>query len=119
MVSELANDELTLAVRVPDYEVKKKFWPDRHYEGQYLFRDSIVVEMTPPANDAGTWKVTYNWQRNDVGQSSEPIPAEELEKLDDGSVALTFPFSTGDATPPRSPGISGRLRFVVSRWNTP
>ena len=108
---------LSLAVRVPDYELKKKFWPDRHYEGEYLFRDSIVVEMTPPASETGKWKVTYNWQRHDVGQSVIPVPPEELEKLDDGSVVLTFPFTTGDATPPRSPGIAGRLRFVVSRWN--
>jgi hypothetical protein len=105
-------------VRVPDYEIKKKFWPDKHYEGENLFRDSIVVEMTPPATDAGKWKVTYNWQRHDVGQSTQPMPVEGIEQLKDGTIELTFPFQTGDATPPRSPGISGRLRFVVSRWNS-
>jgi hypothetical protein len=109
---------VTLAVRVPDYEIKKKFWPDKHYEGENLFRDSIVVEMTPPATDAGKWKVTYNWQRHDVGQSTQPMPVEGIEQLKDGTIELTFPFRTGDATPPRSPGISGRLRFVVSRWNS-
>jgi len=108
---------LTLAVRVPDYEVNKKFWPNRHYEGENLFRDSIVVEMTPPANEGGKWKATYNWQRHDVGQSSKPVPAEDFEALKDGRMELTFPFSTGDATPPRSPGIAGRLRFVLSKWN--
>jgi hypothetical protein len=109
---------VTLAVRVPDYEIKKKFWPDKHYEGENLFRDSIVVEMTPPTTDGGKWKVTYNWQRHDVGQSTQPMPVEGIEQLKDGSVELTFPFQTGDATPPRSPGIAGRLRFVVSRWNS-
>jgi hypothetical protein len=108
---------LTLAVRVPDYEVNKKFWPNRHYEGENLFRDSIVVEMTPPADDAGKWKATYNWQRHDVGQSAKPVPAEAIDRLKEGGVELTFPFSTGDATPPRSPGIAGRLRFVISKWN--
>jgi hypothetical protein len=46
------------------------------------------------------------------------MPVEGIEQLKDGSVELTFPFQTGDATPPRSPGIAGRLRFVVSRWNS-
>jgi len=108
---------LTLAVRVPDYEVNKKFWANRHYEGENLFRDSIVVEMTPPADDKGRWKVTYNWQRHDVGQSSLQVPAEAIEKVEHGGVELTFPFATGDATPPRSPGIAGNLRFVISKWN--
>lgn len=108
---------LTLAARVPDYEVNKKFWPNRHYEGENLFRDSIVVEMTPPANEKAKWKVTYNWQRHDVGQSSKVVPPEQLEQLEGGDAVLTFPFSTGDATPPRSPGLMGRLRFVISRWN--
>ncbi len=108
---------LTLAARVPDYEVNKKFWPNRHYEGESLFRDSIVVEMTPPATDKAKWKVTYNWQRHDVGQSSKPVPPDQIDQLDNGSAVLTFDFATGDASPPRSPGIAGRLRFVVSRWN--
>jgi len=90
---------LTLAVRVPDYEVNKKFWANRHYEGENLFRDSIVVEMTPPTDDSGKWKATYNWQRHDVGQSSKQVPVESIDKLDDGGVELTFPFATGDASP--------------------
>jgi hypothetical protein len=108
---------LTLAVRVPDYEVNKKFWPNRHYEGENLFRNSIVVEMTPPDSEGGKWKATYNWQNNDVGQSSKPVTPKQLKQSDDGTAEITFDFATGDATPPRSPGIAGQLRFVVSHWN--
>ena len=39
---------MTIAVRVPDYEVEKKFWPDRHYEGGYLYRDTVVIELKVP-----------------------------------------------------------------------
>lgn len=105
---------LTLGVRVPDYEVEKKFWPNRHYEGQYLFRDSVVIELTPPQTEDGDWKVSYDWQSDNVGQSSTPIPTKNLRG---GSVEVTVPFVTGDATAPRSPGITGTLRFIISEWS--
>ena len=49
---------LTLGVRVPDYEVEGALWTKEHYEGGYLFRDTIVVEMVPPAAAGGDWTVT-------------------------------------------------------------
>lgn len=106
---------LTLGVRVPDYEVDQKFWPNRHYEGQYLFRDSVVLELTPPQADDGDWAVTYDWQSDNVGQSSTPIPTRGLKS---GRVEVTIPFATSDVTPPRSPGIAGKLRFLISEWNS-
>lgn len=112
-VSTLAYS-LTLAVRVPDYEVKKKFWPDRHYEGEYLFRDSLVIEMKPPADDDGDWQVAYDWQKDNVGQAMTQISPKGLKG---DKVQISIPFATGDATPPRSPGIFGKLRFVISPWN--
>jgi hypothetical protein len=105
---------LMLGVRVPDYEVEKKFWPNRHYEGQYLFRDSVVLEMTPPQADDGDWAVKYDWQSDNVGQSSTPVSTKALRG---GKVEVSIPFSTSDATPPRSPGITGTLRFVLAEWN--
>jgi hypothetical protein len=105
---------MTIAVRAPDYEVKKQFWPDRHFEGGYLYRDSVVIELKPPAKADGDWKVFYNWQSRDVGQSEIPLPAA---KLKNGSVEIDVPFATLDESPPRSPGISGKLRFVISLWN--
>jgi hypothetical protein len=110
---------LTLAVRVPDYEVEKRFWSDRHYEGENLYRNSIVVEMTPPEAEGETWKATYNWQDSNVGQSTKKVSPDQIAHNKDGSAEITFAFMTGDKTPPRSPGIAGRLRFVVSRWNAP
>jgi hypothetical protein len=105
---------MMLAVRVPDYEVNKQFWPDRHYEGGYLYRDSVVIELKPPTKSGGDWQVFYNWQSKDVGQATKPI---SVEKLEQGKAEIDIPFSTADETPPRSPGISGKLRFVISLWN--
>jgi hypothetical protein len=105
---------LTLGVRAPDYEVNKRFWPDRHYEGEYLFRDSIVIELKPPVDEEGDWEVLYDWQSDNVGQAATPVSTKALKG---GKVEVTIPFWTGDATPPRSPGIIGKLRFVISQWN--
>jgi hypothetical protein len=105
---------VTLAIRVPDYEVAKQFWPDRHYEGEYLFRDSVVIELKPPAQEDGDWQVSYDWQSDNVGQGTTPISPKELKN---GKVVVPIPFATADATPPRSPGVTGKLRFVVSLWN--
>jgi hypothetical protein len=105
---------VTIAVRVPDYEVEKQFWPDRHYEGGHLYRDSVVIELKPPARAGGDWQVFYNWQSRDVGQAEIKL---SVEKLSAGKVEVDIPFSTKDESAPRSPGVSGKLRFVISLWN--
>jgi hypothetical protein len=105
---------MQIAVRVPDYEVNKQFWPDRHYEGGYLYRDTVVIELKPPTRAGADWQVAYNWQSKDVGQATKPV---SIEKLKGGKVEIDIPFATADETPPRSPGLTGRLRFVISLWN--
>jgi hypothetical protein len=105
---------LTFAVRVPDYELDKKFWPDRHYEGGYLYRDTVVIELKVPTKSGADWQVSYNWQSKDVGQATIPL---SVQKLKQGKAEIDVPFATVDETPPRSPGISGKLRFVIGLWN--
>jgi hypothetical protein len=100
---------MTLGVRVPDYEVEQKLWIDKHYEGGYLFRDAVVVEIVPPTTEAGDWHVNYDWQSDKSGEASLPLPAI---KLNQGKVELTIDFAS-DTTP----GIRGKVRFVVSKWN--
>jgi hypothetical protein len=100
---------MTLGVRVPDYEIERKFWPDGHYEGGYLFRDSLIVEMTPPQEDGADWKVTFDWQSDNRGPTSQPLAPK---KLKGGKVELAIPFDSET-----TPGIAGLLRFVVSEWN--
>lgn len=100
---------LTVGVRVPDYEVNKKFWPDVHYEGGYLFRDALVLEMVPPKQAGDDWIVKHDWQSNNLGHASEPLNYKTLKS---GKVKILVPFGSAAA-----PGIAGKLRFVVSAWN--
>lgn len=100
---------MTLGVRVPDYEVDRKFWADKHYEGGYLFRDSAVFEITPADTPGAPWKVDYDWQSVNPGRAATPLA---VPALSGGSFELSIPFDSGTA-----PGIKGRLRLAVSAWN--
>ncbi|HEY3327506.1 MAG TPA: hypothetical protein VGK14_10095 [Novimethylophilus sp.] len=100
---------LTLGVRTPDYEVERRFLPDEHYEGGYLFHDTAAVELIPPQTAGDKWQVFYDWQSQNPGKAATPV---EIRPLTDGRAEIRLPIY-GKTTP----GIDGYLRFVVSRWN--
>ena len=101
---------MTFGVRVPDYEVEKKFWADGHYEGGYLFRDNLVIEMTPPQIAGEQWQVRFDWQSQVVGQATQSLTYKALKN---GKLQMLVPFGEKKA-----PGIEGKLRFLVSAWNS-
>jgi hypothetical protein len=104
---------LTLGVRAPDYEVERKFWSDGHFEGGYLFRDTMVVEIVPPRQSGESWKVSAEWWNQDSRPGSQPT---DCELLKDGKLELSVPFSSSRSMRERG-GIAGWLRFVISVWN--
>ncbi len=103
---------LFIGVRVPDYEVERKLWPDDHFEGGYLYSDWARIEIMPPQKDGDEWNVVNTWQ-SEVGKDltqpdSFPVAATALNDR----VVMTLPFENK-----ASPGISGNLRFVARNWN--
>lgn len=100
---------MSLGVRVPDYEIDRKLWVNEHYEGGYLFRNSIVLEMVPPEVKGEKWKIHYAWQNQGSSAADTEIDPKSLRG---GKVEVRVPF---DST--TTPGIRGSLRFVVSVWN--
>jgi hypothetical protein len=96
---------------VPDYEVDGALWIKHHYEGSYLFHDSVLVSVTPPSDGRG-WSAKYDWQTDTVHEPSTPLP---VEAGPGGSSILRI------ALPPRpenvTPAVEGHLRLVVSLWN--
>ena len=100
---------MSLGVRVPDYEIDRVLWINEHYEGGYLFRNSIVLEMVPPAAGNETWKVNYAWQDQGTSAADTAIDAMSIAG---GKVEVRIPFDSATV-----PGIRGKLRFVVSAWN--
>lgn len=112
---------ITLGVRVPDYEIENRLWFNEHYEGGYLFRDSLIIEMVPPASEGQKWKVKYAWQGSGVAPADQT--AEVAQLADDQSVTVSIPFDSvlldhERKQKPAYPGLRGKLRFEISAWNS-
>jgi hypothetical protein len=101
---------LTIGIRVPDYEIDRKLWLDDHFEGGYVFRDSVVVELMPAPDAQTPWRVRYDWQQDGI----PPAPWQDLDidKWASGTLAIPIPF-----TREKIPGARGTLRFVARPWN--
>lgn len=99
---------VTLAVKVPDYEVDKKLWPNEHFEGGDLYRDTSIIEAFAPDDDPmAKWNITHVFQ-SQLGSGGQPL----RPVITKGRMTFTVPIEkTGN------PGITGKLRFVVSKWN--
>lgn len=111
---------ITLGVRVPDYEIENRLWFNEHYEGGYVFRDSLIIEMWPPSNEGQKWKVTYAWQGSGVAPADQQAEVAQLSK--DKFVTVSFPFDSvildnERKQKPAYPGFRGKLRFEISAWN--
>lgn len=101
---------MDLRVRVPDYEKKKAFWPNQHYEGSYLFRDSLIVTLEPPQVEGEAWTVKYGWESDKVGVATHSLAYKALQ---DDKLRLEVPF----AGPASKPGIAGKVVLIASAWN--
>jgi hypothetical protein len=100
---------MMLGIRVPDYEIDKKLWINEHYEGSYLFRDALIVEMVPPTSAVDQWKVKYAWQGTSVNAPDTSIDAAAMKT---GKIVVNIPFNSEE-----NPGVKGRIRFIISAWN--
>jgi hypothetical protein len=101
---------MTLAAKVPDYQVDKRFWPDQHYEGGNLFRDTAIIEMEPPVPPNDDWSVKFGWMSKVDGIATRPLKYKELK--DEGKVVVEIPFENK-----QQPGIKGKIRLFVRPWN--
>lgn len=100
---------MTLAAKVPDYQVEKRFWPNQHYEGGNLFRDTAIVEMAPPEAEGDDWLVKMGWLSKTDGIATRRLRYTDLQEQ--GKVQVEIPFAN-----PKKPGIAGVIRLVVRPW---
>ena len=100
---------MTFGVKVPDYQIKKMFWADGHFEGRYLFQDTLLINMVPPAQSNEDWLVEYAWQSKHSGPPTERVPLSKLRK---DKLELLIPVETS-----QRPGIAGKIRLIASEWN--
>lgn len=98
-----------LAVLVPDYEVNRVLWLDRHYEGGYIYRELILVEATPDPKAQNGWQITYGYQSKTPNTAAEPV---NTTRLPEGE-GIQFQI---DVAQPNPPGIKATLRLEARRW---
>lgn len=102
--------KLDLGIRVPDYEIERRLWVNDHFEGSYLFRNSIALELTCPTAKKPEWHIKYGWQDQGFKQANKKIDVQSFTADDKVEVEIPFKSNT-------SPGVTGKLRFVISAWN--
>lgn len=101
--------ELAFAIRVPDWEIDRSLWIDDHFEGGYLFRNAIKLELAPPTANRSEWKIEYGWQGQGVSQATKKTTPKLTQS---GKLEVVIPFDSKS-----TPGAKGNLRFVISGWN--
>jgi len=99
---------MDLCIRAPGYDVDGLLFLKDHFEGGYLFRDTVMLEATPDADPNGEWSFEY-WFANQRDRQRQKAPI--VEQTDE---ALTFEIPIEQ---PHAPGIKARLRVRTSYWN--
>lgn len=97
---------IDLSVQVPEYEVNKKWWPDDYYDGGYLFRDKINLEVTP--SDNGEWILRYGFDSKTPNRCTRKAARNEHA---DG-FAYDIPVNSDTV-----PGMKANLRILCAPWN--
>jgi hypothetical protein len=99
---------MDLCVRVPQYEIDGFLFLKDHYEGLYLYRDTVILEATPPSGANATWVFEYSFAND---RASGRTPAAIVR---DSGGALTFEIPISQ---PHPPGIAARLHVTTQYWN--
>jgi hypothetical protein len=97
---------LMLGVRVPDYEVGGRLWFKEHYEGAYLYRDTLIVELRP---NGDLWDVYYGWQSQSPSKAGKFMRSIRLQE------GATLTVDLVDSEQP--PDVDGKLVFKIASWN--
>lgn len=99
---------IDLGVLVPEYEVDERWRPDNHYEGGYLFRDKINIDVIPEGEDG--FAIRYGFDSRTPNRATKKI--EGLETKTEGVFEFGIPIRGGN-----KPGIVAELRITCRPWN--
>ncbi|MNX60351.1 PGAP1-like protein [compost metagenome] len=95
-----------LKVLVPDYKVAGKLFMKRHYEGGYIMRELILVEVFPDPKAIGGWRVKYGYQRKNPGKPGIDTVTHELKDEETTGIGFEIPIMQKTR-----PGLNGLLRI--------
>lgn len=97
---------VTLGIGVQEYLVDGWLF-DSHVEGARLFSDTAIITITPGQ------QVAWHWSQANPSDLRPISPAEHAAIQAGGSLTVEIPIPT---VANKAPGITGKLRFVVTGW---
>ena len=98
---------LDLSVLVPEYEVDGFWFLDQHYEGGYLFRDKINLEVA--LGGTGPPSLRFGFDRKTPNRASRTA---QMTELGDGQFEFVIPVQQKTR-----PGLTGNLVLRARPWN--
>lgn len=104
---------IELGVQVPVYEVDNRFWFDDHFEGGYVFKETITFHVFTTANGPSVY---YGFS-SVAGAGTADDEIERRVFVDGGhGYELKVGFDANAERKPM-PGLRGRLQMSVENWN--
>lgn len=108
--ARLASDtalmfSIDLGIRVPAFEIDRKFWFDQHFEG-FLYQETVTFALLPGSIRYGLASVN--------GLGAAPTAAQ-ITVTADGARQLRIALATRKGA---LPGFQGRLVLKAEAWNT-
>lgn len=98
---------IDLGILVPDYTVNRAWRPDDHYEGGYIYRDKINLDLaTEPEQEP---VLRFGFDSRTPNRATQPAVAT---RLIDGQYEFRVPIKS-----PSRPGLQGELLFKAQPWN--
>lgn len=91
---------------LPLYHQENKFLPDRHYEGQAVFDDRLILEVSKGGDDP--FKMRYGWGSNNFNATKPLEFSVDKNNLSTAVIQLNQK---------RPVNLTAAIRFEVSAWN--
>ena len=108
---------IDLGVLVPEYEVDGRLWNKNRYEGGYLYRDKINLEVVAPAQNGDPWRLRYGFDSNTPNRTTQTLEAPVDPKAATAAGAappVAFRIPVQSTT---RPGLKAELVLTARPWN--
>ncbi len=108
--SEVLAFSVKIEIPIPSYEWNDIPANENHFEGTYLFRDTLIVEMTQSRTRSTTWDVNYRLQ------TERERTVDTLDST--GKLAIRIPLEGKSINNIAGPSeLTGTFWLNISRWN--
>lgn len=108
--SKSASFSVDLTLLVPDYVVDGKLFMKRHYEGGYILREQILIEIIKDDQAPSGFHIKYGYQGTNPGKPG--ITAEPTKNSTGSLLEISIPVKQTS-----NPGVTGALRIMASTWS--